>query len=178
VLDIFTKGRERQDFGNPAAGRGFQKLRNSMRWSFKKLEPFRLTRKKLIDTYTGGSYGDGGESGAVPINLLELAVSIYQRQLASHTPQVVVDTKSFALRPVATELTLAVNHVIDKRLDLGSVLNEWVIDAMFALGIIKVGEVGPGEKRPRGFRSTGLYVFADTIGLEDWVHDMSARKYE
>lgn len=178
MLDIFSKAGRDEDFGNPTHGRGFQKLRNSMRWSFKKLETFRTTRKKLIDTYTGGSYADGGESGSVPVNLLELAVSIYQRQLASHTPQVSISSKSFSLQPVARELELAVNHVIDKRLDLGSVLNEWVIDAMFAMGIIKVGEVNPGYHNPRGFRSKGLYVYADTVGLEDWCHDMTARKYE
>lgn len=178
MVDLIMTPEERNTLGNPTRDRGFQRLRNASTFHFKQLLPFRQTSTKLIDIYTGGGYGDGGESGPVLVNLLEIAVSIYQRWLASHTPAVLVDAISHVLKPVAAEMALAMNYVIDKKLDLGSTLNQWVINAMFGWGILKVGEVSPENPRPRGYRSDGFNVYAKVIGLEDWVHDTSAKVWE
>lgn len=178
MIDIFRAPEQRNTLGNPAGDRGFQTLQTSIKWSYKKLEPFRRTSKDLISMYCGGSYGDNHACGSILVNLLEMAISIYQRQLASHTPQAMVDAAVHAYRPVAYELSLAINHVIDKQLDLGTTLNKWVINAMFGLGIIKVGEMSPSNPRPMGFRSNGLHLFAKTIGIEDWFHDVLAKAWE
>jgi hypothetical protein len=178
VVDLIMAPEERNTLGNPTRDKGFQRLRNSSQFHFKQLLPFRQSSTKLIDIYTGGGYGDGGESGPVLINLLEIAVSIYQRWLASHTPAVLVDAISHVMKPVAAEMALAMNYVIDKKLDLGSTLNQWVINAMFGWGILKVGETSPENPRPRGYRSNGFNVFTKVIGMEDWVHDTSAKVWE
>lgn len=178
MVDLIMAPEERNTFGNPTRDQGFQRLRNASTFHFKQLLPFRQSATKLADIYTGGGYGDGGESGPVLINFLEIAVSIYQRFLASHTPAVLVDATSHILKPVAAEMALAMNYVIDKKLDLGSVLNQWVINAMFGWGIMKVGETSPSNPRPRGYKSHGFNVFAKVIGLEDWVHDTSAKIWE
>ena len=145
MIDILREPQQRNKTGNVTKQRGFERLYRARDASYKKLHPFRRSFHDLVDAYTGGGYGDNSQSGSRPLNLLELAISIYQRKLASHTPQVLIHSNSVNLKPVAKELQIALNYVIDRQLDLGTRLNEWVIDAMFSMGIMKVGEISPSH---------------------------------
>ena len=177
MIDIIRAPQNERDSLEANSPKGYKNLSSSAKWSFKQLEPFRQVRRQLIDVYTGGSYGTGGDSGSQLLNLIELGISTYQRKLASHTPQCLVTSQRLALRPSAAELQLALNHII-KKIDLGSRLNEWVIDALFSVGIMKVGRTNPHEPRPLGYNSKGVNIYAEPIGLEDWVHDMNAKRLE
>ena len=163
---------------NPLNERDMSRLRRSAEWSRERLASFRKTAYDLVDQFTGGSYADGGQSGSVPLNMEEMMVNIYQRQLASGEPQVAVETTSRLLKPSAHELELAVNHLITKEMDLGESLNEVVKDAMFCMGVMKIGETPKEHEHMRGFRHDAGQPFADPVAIEDWVHDMSATRYE
>jgi hypothetical protein len=163
---------------NPLDERDVYLLRQSMDWSRERLRRFRENRKDAIDQYTGGSYGDGGDSGSVPLNMMELAVNVYQRQLASDNPQVLCTSQRTHLKPVAEELQIGVNHLLKHAIDFSSALNAVVVDALFCMGVMKVGVTPEEHEGINGFRHDAGQVYADPVGLEDWVHDMNARRYE
>jgi len=106
-----------------------------------------------------------------------MAVEIYVRQLAAGVPRVMVSTHHDHLRPDALELATALNHLIDE-LDLGATLQRWVKDAIFGMGIMKVGITDSPPKKIAGFRHSAGQPFADVISLDDWVHDMTADTLE
>ncbi len=161
---------------NPLNNRQMSKLRESIKWSRDRLAPFRRTNKELIEQYAGGSYGEGGSPA--PLNMIELAVNIYQRQLVSQSPSVIITSPVAALRPASAELELATNHLIQKQIDLGQALNEVVVDAMFTIGIMKVGETEAEHANMMGFRHDGSQPYADALSFVDWVHDANATRYE
>lgn len=68
------------------------KLDESVKWSLRKLEKFRETTTKAVKQYVGSHYGEGGANRKVPVNLLELATTIYVRLLAARAPKCVVGT--------------------------------------------------------------------------------------
>lgn len=163
---------------NPNDENSLARLRDAVDFSRQRLRPFRENRADMIDMYVGSSYGDGGTSGEVIINLVELAVNIYQRQLASHAPQVMVDTPIRALNPVAVELTMAVNYLIEHQIDLGETLNDAVYDAMFNMAIVKVGITPPEHHELQGFTHDSGRIFSDVVDFADWVHDMNAARWD
>ncbi len=157
--------------------KALKKLRAAMECSRKALQPFREKRLDRIRQYVGANYSDDGAKDKVPMNLLELALNIYARSLTARTPQVVCTTEYREVKSTASLLELAINHVI-KEMKLIKALRESVLNALFSVGIIKVGMEATGTI-PIG--DTLRYVgqpFAESVDLDDWVHDTTARKFE
>ena len=100
------------------------------------MQPFRERRLHSIRQYLGAHYGQGGER--MPINMAELAIGIFRRELAARNPGVIVRSRSRELQPVARNMELAVNHVL-REMDFSSTLQEVVFDAIFSVGVVKVG---------------------------------------
>ena len=104
-------------------------------------------------------------------------VNTYVRQLISRDPQCLIDTRVPKLRERAKEYTLAANHIF-KEMRLGDAARECTFDAMFGIGVMKVGlkpnEIGNAESWEY---DTGK-PFAEPVGLDDWVHDMTAKRMD
>lgn len=81
------------------------------------------------------------------------------------------------LRERAVEFGLASNHVF-REMRLGESLRSCVIDAMVGIGIMKTGlrptEIGDEES---WLHDTGK-PFSEPVGLDDWVHDMTALRWD
>ena len=151
----------------------FTKLKDSIEWSIRALETPRLNRLVAIEQYVTSNYSDGGSRKKVPTNFLELAVTIYARQLAPRVPNCMVSTKVKSLRPASLELESAVNQ-IPKEIDLVDTVRETVIEAMFSMGVVKVGLKESGEEIDgHDFGAT----FVDTVDFGDYFVDMHAKKY-
>lgn len=152
-------------------GVNFEKLRTAVEWSIRQLEAPRKKRVEAIRQFVGSHYADNGADKRVPTNFLELAVTIYTRQLAARAPRAMVSTASRSLRPFAKNMELALNQ-LSEEIDLGSTLRRAVIEAMFSWATVKVG-----------IASSGVTVlgheygepFVDLIGADDYVVDMSAK---
>lgn len=88
-----------------------------------------------------------------------------------------IQTRVPKLRERAVEFGLAANHVYSE-IHLGASLRNCVFDAMFSIGIMKVG------LRPSGLGDEESWLhdtgkpFAEPVGLDDWVHDMTARRWD
>lgn len=141
------------------------------------LKPFRQTRQKLLRQYTGEHYGPETVKNDVVVNMLAMQAEIYARTIASHRPQVLVNTAVQPLVPDAENLELALNAVLDN-MDFGNTLYRWSFDALFGLSCLKLGveparEVAVGDET---FEANEPY--AETVTLDDWVHDHTAGSWE
>lgn len=156
------------------------RLRDSVKTSYRLLAPYRRHRVDALRQYVGMHWSDDGAADKVPVNFLELAIGIYSHHLASRVPRVLVTTPNMLLKPLAMNLQLALNRLISaEEIDLATTLRLAVVDAMFSMGIVKLGmmpgaevEIGPEEVVDAGL------PFAEVISLDDWVHDVTAKRWD
>ena len=152
----------------------FKKLRNSVESSIKQLEKPRQVRVAAIREYVGMHFASGGSEERVPTNFIELAVTIYTRQLAARAPRAMISTSVPSLVPYAKDMELAINQIPDE-IFLGRTLRRAVIEAIFSLGIIKVG-ICQSSHIIQGH--TYGEMFADAVTLDNYFLDMSAKRME
>ena len=155
-------------------GDNLDKLRKSIQSSRRRLQPYREKRVRAIREFVGRNYSDTGSRDRVPVNMLELFISTYSRQLVGNEPNVYVRPRTQAIAPQAAKMELALNHVL-REMEVAKTLRLAVIDALFSIGIVKVGVTEPAQVPMRGFLHDAGQPFAETVDLDDWVHDMSAR---
>ena len=154
-----------------------KKLRDSVAWSRRKLEPYQQNRVKAIREYVGKHYSNDGSMLAVPVNLISLAVDIYTRQLAAKSPKAKVVTSHMQLKPSAALLEMAVNRLVDD-IKLGDTITRVVKDEMFGYCVCKLGLNKSDTLEVGGFMHDVGQPFCDHVDIDDWVMDMSARKFE
>jgi len=149
----------------------FGKLKLSIDWSIQRLQFQQEKRKEAIQQYVGSHYADGGAENRVPVNFIELAISIYTRQLSPRNPRCQVNAANRQLRRDAANFTMALNQV-PREVGLAHNFRDGVMEAMFGKGVFKVG-----------ICTTGTYLgheygepFVDVITLDDYFYDKSARK--
>jgi hypothetical protein len=148
------------------------KLDESVKWSLRKLEKFRETTTKAVKQYVGSHYGEGGANRKVPVNLLELATTIYVRLLAARAPKCNITAADTRLQPFAADLELVVNQ-IPREIGLDRTIQRAVVDAMFGIGVVKVGLRNASED-PK----VGDEPFVSLVRTEDYFCDMSAHSWD
>lgn len=149
-----------------------------MDWSAERLSGFAEVRKSLLDMWVGGSYGERGIRQSQPLNLTDIAVQVYSRQLSSATPTAEITTNVRSLKPVAEELQLALQFLLEHKIQFAQSHNQWVKDAIFMMGIMKVGITPEGYDEWEGFAHDAGRVFCDPVGFEDYIVDMSAKHWD
>lgn len=152
----------------------FNRLRTSIDWSQRQLTCFRNNRLDAIKEYVGMHYAQGGTQLRVPTNFIELAVSIYTQQLAARPPRVMVSTNVRELRPQAYTMQLALNQV-PAEINLGCTLRKAVVEAMFGMGVVKVG-LAHSNVSVLGYDIGEPFV--DLVTLDDYFMDMSAKRQD
>ncbi len=162
---------------NPRDNADLQAFVRSVEWSRRSLRPFREKRREAIRQFVGFNYSEDGAGDKVPVNSLELAISIYKRHLVSSQPQVLVTTNHGRLKGDAHKLGLATNHILEE-IDFGESLQRYVQDAIFSMGIMKVGLTSDLAAESEGFRHDAGQPFADNVDLDDWVHDMGVKRWD
>lgn len=149
----------------------FEDLRKAVDWSIKQLGTPRTNRINALKQYVGAHYADEGSTKRVPTNFLELAVTIYTRQLAARAPRVLVTTNNPSLKPFAKSTEIALNQVPDE-IRLDRTLRRAVIEALFSVGVVKVGICSSGvEILGHDYGES----FVDVVPLDDYFCDMSAK---
>lgn len=159
------------DVGDPKQA---TRLRKAMKWSRQQLDPFRTARVSAFKQYVGFNYSANGSSDKVPVNHLWQGVSTWRRHLVAQNPHVLVSTREAALKPSAAKFELAMNQVLHDA-DFERTLNVAALDALFAVGIFKVGITPKDAVDIDGIQHVVGMPYCDAIDLDDWVHDMTAR---
>lgn len=142
-----------------------------VKFSRRKLETLREERVSAIKKLVGIHYSENGHDKVMPVNLLELALTIYIRNLAASAPKCVVSTENTDLKPFANDLGIVMNQVI-KEIKLVKSVRSSILEAMFAIGIVKVGIAGT-DPRP----NIGDEPFVSVVQLDDYFVDMSAKSW-
>lgn len=149
------------------------RLRDAMRFSRKKLEPFRRRQKEAIEQFVGVDYSEGGSDKPVYLNLMEIAANIYERQLAARPPKVLVFTHSKKLRSYGMKLEQSMNSML-RTYDVHNALRRCVRSSLFSMGICKVGTQVIGNYAEEGYDFTKTRPYVASVSLDDWVHDMTS----
>ena len=147
----------------------FERLTNSVEWSDRQLVMPRENRINAIKQFVGSNYSDNGAERKVPTPYLKLAVSIYVRMLAPVAPRVMFSTDGQDLMWMAEDFAIAVNQV-PAEIRLQKTLSRLVLEALFSIGVAKVGQTKVGAMLGESVGGT----FVDAITLDDLILDMSA----
>ena len=129
-------------------------------------------RLKMLRQFVGPYYpGDNSpDREKRPVNAFGLAIDIFQRNLASHCPQVIVETDYEELVPTAHDFETVLNRRIE-RMKLKEALNVCVVEALVTIGVMCVGVGLEGEDQVG-------HVFADPVLFPDLILDWSAQSWE
>ena len=129
-------------------------------------------RTDSIKQFVGAHYATNGASKAQPTNLLEMMVTIYLRLLASRAPKCVITTDFMALKPMAKDFEIVVNQ-IPNEIGLRDTIRHAVAEAMFSVGIVKVGIAGTEMDK-----HIGDQPFVSLVQFDDYIVDMSAKTWD
>jgi hypothetical protein len=157
--------------------KNYRHLVTAVENSYRKLDSFRKLALNLVKEYAGPGYGDESDRGHEKhMNLMNQAVDAYMMLLSANTPRTLVSTHEAAFTPFATHYQIALNNLL-KEIDFGTTHYDWVLDAFFCVGIIKVHMADSGQMRQEGdiLMDPGM-PYASNVSIDDFVCDMSARK--
>lgn len=154
-------------------GEKFKRLDKAIEWSQRQLEFPRRKRVEAVKYLVGYHYNENGTPRKEPINLIKLAVQIYVQALAARAPRVLISTSIPELKSTAANLELAVNR-IPSEIMLGETLRRFVMEALFSMGIVKVGLYTVGKKLGHNYGQP----FVDIVTLDDYIVDMSAKTWD
>lgn len=161
---------------NPLKARDIKRLYSSIAHSRKALSPFRENRLAAVKQYVGRHYGDNGPDDEVPLDLLELCVQTYKHLLAAKAPRELVNTSFKQLKPTAYLLELSVERLVEE-IKLKQTLQMAVLEALFSIGIVKIGLERGGTIEIDGETHDLGQPYCDVVHLDDWVHDCTARRW-
>jgi hypothetical protein len=171
-MNIFSRKKKIESI-NPNNVEHFSRLTASIDWSEKQLAYPRRKRIDAVKQYVGKHYMEHGSKKIMPINISKLAIDIYLRQLIARAPRVLVTTKRGDLKATAANFELALNQIPDE-IQLGKTLKKFVLEALFGMGIVKVGLAASKEivGQPYG------QPFVDNVTLDNYFCDMTAVSFD
>jgi hypothetical protein len=151
-----------------------KKLYSAIKGSQESMKPFYEKAKEAYTEYVGKHYANGTEMGR-PLNMIELAYTIYQQNLVASAPQVNVTALDRQYRPDAAALKLAINKHL-RHSNLQEEMECWVMEAMFSpMGIIKLSLNMEDVQEIDGMEVVGGLPTVTAILHDDWVQDMRAK---
>lgn len=161
---------------DPYDDRDHQRLSKAVELSYKGLAPFRKMLRGLVAEYCGSGYGDAGSRPRFEtiVNYMNQAVDTYTMLLAANRPRVMLSTDKPELQFFAKQFEAVTNATLAE-IQIEETIRQWVIDAFFCLGIVKVHMADAGEvMMENGFWMDPGRTFASNVSLDNFVFDSSA----
>lgn len=152
-------------------------LDDAIAWSDKRKSAHEKQVVSHIRQLVGQNYGDDGSESETPINMIELGVRIFSREITAHNPQCMVDSPFQELIPCASDMALSINEDVN-RIDLKDANNRCGLDALFKMGMMEVG-ITTKETPPDGEDSLADpgHLFAEPVLFADAILDMRAKRW-
>ena len=135
---------------------------------------FRKNRQIAVREYVGSNHAAGGPNKHVPVNFCNLMVDVLTLFLAGGTPKVFVDTRIQQRRAFGKKLENAINQLIRRKIRFRESVRRVVKDAIFAMGIMKVGLNTARQVEIGGVLHDVGQVYADPVDPDHFVLDLSA----
>lgn len=156
---------------------GPKKLQQTVKAGFKRLKNFRNARVLFIRQFVGQYYDKTqGSIGTEPLNLIYNAIRVMVPHLVMKFPKHVVTSEYLAYRPYADLLGKGLDF-LSKKIDYKQTLRQWVVDALFMMGIIKTG-LCESDSLMYFSEDEAIDVgrpFAEPCDFEDWFIDPDCR---
>jgi len=156
-----------------------QTLQRAVQAGFKRLENFRRARLMYMRNYVGPYYDkDHGRIATEPLNMIFNAIRVLVPNIVMKNPEHEVGSE-LPYRDYAELLELAMD-VQARDLKLTNIYRQWLVDAIFTMGILKTGlcessrviafneddQVDPGS------------VFTEVVDLDDLTFAPNTKKFE
>lgn len=172
-----TMPRNRTSVGKLPKEISLEKLCNAIVEDRKSLEPFRQNRREAVEQLAGHNYGKGGTSGEVPVNLLNLYVTIMSRSLVANHPRVMYSTFDRKQEAAVAAMEQWANEEI-VRMNLVETYKRVVVDALLCVGIMKIALATPADAAVSGWDVKAGQPIMSVVDLDDFCCDMSARRFD
>lgn len=154
----------------------YMNLVSAIQSSNQSLDVFKRKRKEAVKKFVGSHYTENGDEYKSPINLIEMAIDTYAKSLIPGSPKVKVTTSHNELMPFASTFEEATNYLIDK-IKLKDSLRDSVVDAMFLMGIVKIG-LNYCKFEREGYNQDSGRPFVLPVDFDDFIIDMSADRMD
>ena len=151
----------------------------SVKQGFERMEKFKRGRAMGIKQYVGHYYR-GGKciEGEEPINMIYHVIRSLVPNLVMRNPINKVTTEFPDYKAYAYMMGLALDN-LDKKLDIKTIVRRAVVDALFALGIVKVGINATDSLIDFGdIRVDPGQVYCDNVDFDDFVIDTHCKRLE
>jgi hypothetical protein len=130
----------------------------------------------MTKQYVGKYYSVEGVIKPVPCNLLALYVQIVGQKLLAANPRLSLNTWDMGNRAVVATMERWANKEIVKQ-KLSEQISRCIIDALFNVGIMKVGIASPINSAMSGWIAASGRVYAERIDFDDFVYDAHCRDF-
>lgn len=155
-----------------------RRLSDAKKWSVQQLGAFREKRNKGIQEFVGSVYTEYGiNQKDNPVPFLVLLENTLGRHLTASRYKVLVTSQYPALKMASIIYSLDLEHLLEE-IKFARTMRKLVADALFGLGIARVGLNHSGTVEVGGFLHDIGQPYVDRVDLDDWVHDMSAAEWE
>lgn len=147
--------------------------------SFRSLEWARNLNQGLVEAYIGSGYGRTSKvRHETVINLMNQTVDAYQMCLVANRPRVLISTPHQQFTYFARHFQEAINNLIAE-IGLEYTLRQWVLDAFFCVGVIKVHMADSGlVMLEENLWADPGTPFASNMSIDNWVYDMGSTKWQ
>ena len=153
------------------------RLQEAINWSYRQLKSFRENDASAMREYVGYHYSRTGSDKKVPFSLMELAISTYTQRLSGGKARSLITTPHGQLKAQTAKLQRGTNNLLEE-IDFHITLPEVIQGAFFSIGILKIGLDLRGQQEWNGFLHDVTQPFADSVTLDNWVHDMGATRWD
>lgn len=139
----------------------------------------RFMRQKRLDMvrqFVGAHYAEDGAEKTVPVNLLAMAANIIGRKLIPKNPRLMLSTFERQYRPAVSILESWANSHIEG-INLANTFRRVVADALYFIGVCKVGIATPAEASSAGWAVEAGQPFIERVDLDDFAFDTHARDF-
>ena len=155
------------------------KIQQIAKRGMERLVRYRAARAMFIKEYVGQYYrSEKGVTGNEPLNLLFHAVKSLVSAIVMKNPKNEVSTPISSQRFYGELLGMAIDSV-QQKMKINKVLRGWLVDAFFAIGIIKTGLADDGmvydydnNKIKRGS------IYCDLVDLDNFVIDPACTDFD
>lgn len=131
----------------------------------------------MVERYAGAHWGpEGRVCKDDPVNLIGMYVGIVGQALLANTPRVMLSTFDRAQKPAVEAMQDWANAEVE-RTQLTTTLQRCVLDALFCVGIAKVGLATPSDAAHKAWSLAAGHPFCERVDFDDWVFDVHARDF-
>lgn len=132
----------------------------------------------MVERYAGAHWGPYGRPVKDdPVNLIGLYVQVVGRALVAKSPRAMLSTFDSSQTSAVAAMQDWLNVEVE-RSGMAETLQRCVLDAMFMVGICKIGLATPSDAAVKAWSLKAGFPFCSVVDPDDFVYDVHARRFD